>query len=105
MKKILSCLFLAYAWILSAGESVVSSNVPSNEELQFVFEKDYLHAEDALDVLYLYAGKVADEYNSSLTSTQLVEEFKKVAETLELQEKYLSIYRSHFNSEDIKKKF
>lgn len=103
MKKILSCLLLTYTWTLFANEQGVTSNVPSNEELQFVFEKNYLHAEDSLDFLYLYASKFAEEYPSSLTPNQLIEECKKLAATAEHQEKYLSIYRSSFNAEDIKK--
>lgn len=100
MKKILSCLLLGCACALSAEEPTAIS---SNEEIQFVFEKDYLHADDTLDMFYLYASKALQNNNSSLTPTELVKEFKNLAEMPEFQEKYLSIYRSHFNSEEIKK--
>lgn len=99
MKKFLSYLILTCTCALSAEEFTV----PSHEELQFVFEKDYLQAEDSINLLYFYASQAIEESKSSLTPDQLVEEFKKLAVTSELQEKYLSIYRSHFNADDINK--
>lgn len=102
MKKMLSCLILFYASALCAENTTVAP-APSNEELQFVFEKDYLQANDSADLLYLFAGQTLEECQSQLTPTELVEEFKKLASTPEAQEKYLSIYREMFDAEDIQK--
>lgn len=73
------------------------------EDLQFILDNNFLLDEDTDKILYFLAETVLQENNSSsLTVHELVQKFHEIATTQEIKDKYLAIYDSYFNDEEVK---
>lgn len=93
MKKLLTLIFALNCAVLSAD------TLPS-KELELIFEKNYLHAEDNLDMLYYMAGQALNDSNSTALPSELVQDFKHYAESEEGRQKFIPIYGKRFSTED-----
>jgi thioredoxin 1 len=101
MKKFLPFLLCLYGFAF-AGESVETLDATKEKELQWIFEKDFLNAEDTQDFIYLHASKISEEHQNSVSAEELVKHFKALTHTPEFQKKFVAIYASIFDEEERK---
>jgi thioredoxin len=102
MKKLLTaiCLTFCTCFLIAEEQPGVHADV-YNPELQAIFEKNYLEAEDQSSSFYWIAGHVLHETGGTINPTQLIEKFKEEARKPEVQKQFLELYASLFNAEEI----
>jgi thioredoxin 1 len=93
--------FLSFMLLTCAFTSVNAQTIENHaeEKLQHIFKNNYLSAQDNLDILHFLADQVLQENGSNLSADELIEQFRVVAAAPEVEQKYLSIYATHFDDQ------
>lgn len=97
MKKWLSLCVACCSSLLVADDS---ANL-YKQELEVIFEKNYLNAEDASIMLYWISSKVIKEGGHSTSPSELIGKFKEEIKKPEVMDSFLSLYAETFQPEEI----
>lgn len=96
MKKLLAffVLFIGTTGLLRAEEPV------QQQDLQEIFSKSYLNADDSLDMIYNTASSILKEADSDMSPKEFVDQFMQLAHTPEVEKKYIDVLASNFKNPD-----
>lgn len=78
-----------------------AAEYPPAPQLQWLFQQDFMQAEDNVELLDREINKLLMSTGSRLTPNELKEKFKLLASTREQEDQFLDIYASLFDDQEL----
>ena len=101
--KNIAVLFLTILgmWFCMKANSLVAVTSSCEQELKLLFYKNYLNADDNI-ALSMYVSKALAKANSPLHPTEVINRFKEIVKSPEIEKQYLALFASEFSDEELK---